>query len=837
MWRAILHGFGDCLGVQTLALMRVQADKLVPVAGLGSPFGELPLDEGRLTPDQNGYAIWAGDELQGALLVVGASDLLAKAEAIAPLLDLSGILLRETRKQTKAEARARARQASLPQARILEGVHELAVTAASAPDSSALAQLAVRRSTDLLGVDYAAIYWWDPAMGGLRLIADNDTAPGALERVLPLGPGTVASAFQARMPVVVEDYPSWEQANPAGLSRGVQSSAGVPLLVGDRAVGVLAVRNYTRRLFPKPEVELLELFAAQVAPALELTRLYAESERERAIAEALADLVRRGAAETSPDPVIRLVLQEACRLLGSDYAAVALYDAEGSLQWRGVWGNRSDIWIRRSAPARGGTVDAALASGRTIIAVRVGENPAFPPESMRSHLAEGGTTVLGTPLVTQGNSIGGVVLGWRRDLELTDEQVNLAEALAGYSATIIDTARAHADALARSHELDASLRDLSASQQRLQTLYEAVSCGVLVRDRAGAIVHANAAAEAIFGVPFETMQGRTRMNSPWRLEREDGSEIPPEGHPSAIVSQTGEPVRGMTFAIVRPDGGRRWLLADCVPIRAPDGSIDQLVSSFIDIHPRVEAEMALKEVNEQLEQRVEERTRELSASYKELEAFSYSVSHDLRAPLRGMDGLAQALLEDYGDRLDQAGKDFLARIRAASQRMGRMIDAILTLSRVARAEVRRQRVNLSAIATSVVADLQRSYADRQVSVSIAPGIVARGDPDLLRLALQNLLDNSWKFTRGNTLAAIELGTLESAEMVYYVRDNGAGFDMAYVDKVFRPFEQLHDPKDYGGEGIGLASVQRVIQRHGGRIWAESAVGQGATFYFTLSAPD
>jgi two-component system sensor histidine kinase/response regulator len=220
---------------------------------------------------------------------------------------------------------------------------------------------------------------------------------------------------------------------------------------------------------------------------------------------------------------------------------------------------------------------------------------------------------------------------------------------------------------------------------------------------------------------------------------------------------------------------------------------------------------------------------------KELEAFSYSVSHDLRAPLRTIDGFSQALLEDYVDKLDEEGKDNLQRVRGATRRMGELIDDMLNLSRVARKEIRVETVDLSAMAQTIAAELRRSQPERQVEFIIADGMVATGDGGLLKAALENLLGNAWKFTGKRSEAKIEFGiTRHDGISAYFVRDNGAGFDAAYADKLFGAFQRLHGQNEFSGTGVGLATVQRIIHRHGGRVWAEGKPNEGATFYFILS---
>lgn len=246
---------------------------------------------------------------------------------------------------------------------------------------------------------------------------------------------------------------------------------------------------------------------------------------------------------------------------------------------------------------------------------------------------------------------------------------------------------------------------------------------------------------------------------------------------------------------------------------------------------RQQAEQRVQSLNQGLHEAI----IELKAVNKELEAFSYSVSHDLRAPLRSIDGFSQALLEDCLENLDKSGQDYLHRIRAATQRMGTLIDDLLTLSRVTRSEMHKELVNLSQLAHSIYTDLHQAEPERPVEWIVQPDLVADGDLALLKVVLNNLLDNAWKYTSQRTQAQIEFGAIVQNDIpAYFVRDNGVGFDMAFINKLFRPFQRLHGMHEFPGNGIGLATVQRIIRRHGGRVWAEGTLDQGATFYFTLT---
>src|SRR5881396_2563077 len=274
-----------------------------------------------------------------------------------------------------------------------------------------------------------------------------------------------------------------------------------------------------------------------------------------------------------------------------------------------------------------------------------------------------------------------------------------------------------------------------------------------------------------------------------------------------------------------------------------------LTDAFNHMLSRIETQdRALRESKEGLEQRVAERTHELEerheavrrnaaellAANQELDAFAYSVSHDLRAPLRSIDGFSQVLLEDYATQLGDAGRDSLQRVRAASQRMATLIDDLLKLARVTRVEMRTEHVDLSSMARDVVAEIQRTATDRQVEFVIAPGLEAQGDSRLLRVVLDNLLRNGWKYTGKRPQPRVEFTAQdENGDRVFVIKDNGAGFDMKYADKLFGVFQRLHSITEFEGTGVGLATVRRIINRHGGRIWAEGIVDQGATFYFTL----
>ncbi len=284
----------------------------------------------------------------------------------------------------------------------------------------------------------------------------------------------------------------------------------------------------------------------------------------------------------------------------------------------------------------------------------------------------------------------------------------------------------------------------------------------------------------------------------------------------------------------RPDGSVFWLNTSKIPLCDSNGEVYGVLGTYEDITKRKEKEHEIKELNATLEERVEDRTRELDAINKELESFSYSVSHDLRAPLRAINGFGEALYEDYSDKLGEEGRDYLRRMHAATLRMGRLIDDLLALSRVTRGKIKKSETDISALAWQVIEELKANEEDKSIEFNVTPNLTAECDEHLIEVVLTNLINNAIKFSKGKKDRKIVFGTSKvNNGLAYYVRDNGAGFDPLYKAKLFSPFQRLHATAEFEGVGVGLATVQRIIHRHGGLAWAEGAVDKGATFYFTL----
>src|SRR5712692_749436 len=359
--------------------------------------------------------------------------------------------------------------------RTFQVLHEVAVASSGVLDPSAVAQIASDGARELLGVDSAGLGICDPQTGQLRPLGEND--PELAERPVDqaLDTGVSSTAFRLREPVLIHDYRRWESARPEAVARGIRSVASVPLIARDRAVGALTVRSFKPRFWTTEDVRLLGLLAAEVAPALEAARLHVESERRRAEAEALAELVRVGATERDPDRVIALICEQAGRLIGADYAAVAMITPDGGRIWRGMWGNRSQHWRRRPSGRGTGPLGRTVRERRTIVMENVSDDPAIAPHT---HVAEGGKTLLSTPLIFREELLGALTLGWRTPVKPSADQVSLAEALAGYAATVLDNARAYAEQQTARQHAESVADTLSQRERALQALHDvAVAAG------------------------------------------------------------------------------------------------------------------------------------------------------------------------------------------------------------------------------------------------------------------------------------------------------------------------------------------------------------------------
>ncbi len=374
-------------------------------------------------------------------------------------------------------------------------------------------------------------------------------------------------------------------------------------------------------------------------------------------------------------------------------------------------------------------------------------------------------------------------------------------------------------------QIEKSLRE---TRDYLENLLNYANAPIIVWDPANKIIRFNHAFERLTGYSSTEVIGQT-------LELL----FPATSREELLIKITntlkGEHWESVEIPILQKNGQTRMVLWNSANTYAEDGkTLQSTIAQGVDITERKKAEQKVRQLNQQLDQRVKDRTAQLAAANEELEAFAYSVSHDLRAPLRAMDGFSNALKTSYPEKLDEQGQHYLTRIQAASHEMGQLIEDLLNLSRVTRSELKQQAIDLSGMARAITAGLKTQFPERDVVFEISDKMNISGDTNLFKIVLENLINNAFKFTSTRARAHIEVGTEEQkGRQVYFVRDNGVGFDMAYTNKLFVPFQRLHAKQEFPGTGIGLVTVKRIITRHRGRIWAEAGVDQGATFYFTI----
>jgi PAS domain S-box-containing protein len=385
-------------------------------------------------------------------------------------------------------------------------------------------------------------------------------------------------------------------------------------------------------------------------------------------------------------------------------------------------------------------------------------------------------------------------------------------------------------------------KELKESERRLSTLMSNLA-GVAYRcrnDPAWTMEFVSGGCRDLLGCEPEDLLGNKAVSYEDLIHPDDRGRVRSEVE-AALAARV--PFR-LEYRIRTRNGQERWVWEQGRAVLDSDAVVTELEGFIEDISERKRAEGEIRRLNSELDQRVRERTSQLEAANREVEAFSYAVSHDLRSHLRSIEGFSNLLMQDHGERLGEGGRSDLGRVRAAARKMESLIDALLRLSHLTRRELKREPVDLGRMAADVVADLKAADPKRDVEFVIAQS-AAEGDPDMLRVVMQNLLGNACKFTRHQPKARIEFGIPDPSDpavrvpnsamgkKIYYVRDNGVGFNMAYAKKLFGAFQRLHSQAEFEGTGIGLATVQRIIHRHGGEIWAESEVAKGATFYFTL----
>lgn len=564
-------------------------------------------------------------------------------------------------------------------------------------------------------------------------------------------------------------------------------------------------RTKDGRLFP---VEISANYLEYAGQAYHLALVRDITQRKR-VEDALVFVAQRG-WQTGVEDFFAGLVRFLCEELDMDYALIDKIDENPDMAETVALCAKGEIAPNLRYALKGTPCENVM--GRRLCVYPQGIQQLFPEDPLLPGM--GAESYIGIPLWdSTGRALGLIAVMGTKPLSDAASATQLLQLVATRAAAELE--RERSDRLLRTRE------------HEFRTLAENLPDNVVRYDREGRTVYVNPALERTLGATAARMIGmRIRELNP-----DGSSEAFAQAVDAALASgKNGE----IEIAVPVPSQEPSIHQIRTIVERDEHGEVSGVLAIGRDITERKRAEQEILQLNRELEQRVSERTAQLEAANKELESFAYSVSHDLRAPLRSIDGFSQAVLEDYAGKLDQEGRHYLQRIRHGAQRMAQLIDDMLNLARVTRGELRLERVDLSALAQEIANELARREPGREVSFQAAPGLVVTGDSRFLRVALENLLGNAWKFSSKRPKARIEFGVnRHEGQREYFVRDNGAGFDMNYAGRLFGAFQRLHTTEEYPGNGVGLATVQRIIHRHGGRVWAEGEVDKGATLFFTL----
>jgi PAS domain S-box-containing protein len=745
------------------------------------------------------------------------------------------------RKQAEQQAQRRAEQLATM------GVIGMAVS--TLKDLDNVLELIYQQVQRITAVDAFYIALYDQEHELISFPIMYDTGIRYNEPTIPLKPDTwIAQVIRSGEPFILHRTEE-ELAIPVKRAVGnVQRKSAsillVPLWLGQRAFGVLSIQSYTLNAYSAEVAEILTGIGRQVAIAIENAQLYTNLQQELAERKQAEEKIQRTATQlsmlneigravtalNSPENVLDIIRRQVERAIPLDAFNVYLYTPEtNTLSYPYVY-EGGQIWQEPDSIMKPGTsLSSVLKTGESVIRhLTTADIERFKqkPGTRVGDYSKISASFLFVPLINMGKVFGALSVQSYELNKYNADHLRLLEGVALQAATAIENARLFMglqQELTERKQVELALR---RSEAQLRAVIDQFPYDVWVCDADGRYILQNRAGEKSFPniigkTPLEYEHAPLELRQRWEDEQRH--------------ALNGELVHSGLFDEV-VDGVTHSFIVTIAPISV-DEKIIGLVGLSVDVSELRQAEEAVRKLNDELEQRVKDRTLQLEAANKELETFSYSVSHDLRAPLRGISGFGKILADDFRDQLDPRAQTFLDKILGLAREMNELIDSLLTLSRLNRAELRRLNVDLSAMAANILDQLRQADPGRAVTCRVAEGVTAFADAVLIRNVLENLLGNAWKYSSKTAQAEIEFGIYNrDHETVYFVRDNGAGFDMQYADKLFGAFVRLHGTAEFAGHGIGLATVQRIIHRHGGRIWAEAAVDKGATFYFTLG-PD
>jgi PAS domain S-box-containing protein len=622
------------------------------------------------------------------------------------------------------------------------------------------------------------------------------------------------------------------------------SEVDLPILIEGQLKGVLVVENARVNAFGSDDFETLTVAASQAGLALGRLRLLNETQER--VAELI--VVNRISQLVTSQLDLRMICEAVSRTLLDIFRVevvfFAIYDATERIV-------QPMVRILRDEVQNTGLDSFPLGRGLSSIIIQ-SRQPLLINRNYEQTAAELGALPftdetpkawLGVPILSGGEVIGVVsVQSLEEEDWFTGADMSLLTIIAANLSAAIQNARLYDSAQKELAERKRAEEALLESEQHLADIIDFLPDATFVIDQTGKVIAWNRAMEALTQMEAKDILGKGeyeyalpffQTRKPLLIDLVSKPDPAEELNFDDFHRFPDGRLVGESFAPAL-NGKGVYFLGTAALLYDSKGNRIGAIETIQDITERKRIEAEIRQLNAELERRVQERTAQLEAANKELEAFSYSVSHDLRAPLRAIDGFSKILELEYADRLDETGKGYLQRVRDSAQRMATLTDDLLKLARLTRSEVRRFPIDLSALAGQIATELQNTHPERGAGFVIQPGLVAEADSNLMRVVLENLLGNAWKFTSKRPQAQIEFGVISfENQPAYFVRDNGAGFDMTYADKLFGAFQRLHSDQEFPGTGIGLATVQRIIRRHGGRVWAESAPQAGATFYFTL----
>ncbi len=744
------------------------------------------------------------------------------------------------------------------QTRYLAALHETTLAIINRLEPASLLESLLQSALELTGTEHGYIDMLRPDQNSVLTAVARGVFAKWINVEKQNGQGVSGHIIRTGTTLALADYASWPHAIRE-YAEGFHAIVAVPMKVQGEVIGVIGL-GYAEpgREFTPRQISALEQFAELAALAADNARLYQlaqnelrereliqESlrqanqqleknatilERRSQLLQVAAEVSRAASAILDPDQLSQQVVELVQLRFGLYYVGLFLSDEKGeNVVLRAATGEAGREMLRHGHQfpiGNSSMVGWCVANRQARIALDVGSdavrfsNPLLP--GVRSEFA--------LPLISRGQVLGALTFQSKQEAAFSGEDVETFQTMADQLANAIQNARLY-DQLEKELEerkraeekirlLNKDLEErverrtmaLKASEEKFRALADNNPLRIRRYDREGRCLYANFVSDTPNFNP-ETIIGKTLREV---VEKPEIVELAERC--IRQVFETGQPMH--TEYQFDKNSYALWWLA---PEFGPDGQVISVVTTTLDISER-----------HRMEDELRTRTLELQASNRELESFSYSVSHDLRAPLRALDGFSRILLDDYDETLPEEAKHYLNRIREAAQQMSQLIDDMLRLSRITRAEMRHDRVDLAEIANRVINSLKAQEPERALAVKIHDNLIASGDEGLLRLAMENMLNNAWKFSAKTESAEIEVGkAVIQGKETFFIRDNGVGFDMSYADKLFAVFQRLHSPNEFPGTGIGLAITQRVIHRHGGEIWAESKPGQGATFYFTL----